>query len=296
MGNAELGLDVDFCIELPELGRFRVNLFRQNEGRAISLKCIPLGIPTLEDLGLPETLHKLTSFRTGMVLCTGPAGCGKTSTLAALLEEINATRNEHIVTIEDPIEYVFESKGCNVTQRQVGPHTDNFGNALRAALREDPDIILVSELRDVETIRTAVVAAETGHLVLGTLHTRSATGTVTRLIDAFPVDEQEQVRTMIATSLRCVISQRLLPRKGGGRRVPAYEILMVTPAITKMIRDARTHQLPGQLQIGRRVGMIDMDTRLKEMLDAGLIENKDARYHADNPKNFGAREGGIDVL
>jgi len=223
-----------------------------------------------------------------MVLCTGPAGCGKTSTLAALIRRINEERREHIITIEDPIEYVYESASCNVTQRQLGPHTSSFSGALRAALREDPDVILVSELRDQETIRTAVVAAETGHLVLGTLHTRDAAGTVSRLVDVFAAEEQEQVRTMIAASLRCVISQRLLPRAGGGRRVPAYEILMVTPAVSRLIRDGRTHQLSSQLQIGRRLGMIDLDTRLEQMVEQGLIDRDTALENANDPRRLGA--------
>ena len=205
---------------------------------------------------------------------------------SALLNEINRTRREHVVTIEDPIEFLFQSDLCNVTQRQLGPHTTSFFRALRAALREDPDIIFVSELRDQETIRTAVVAAETGHLVLASLHTRDAASTVSRLLDVFPPQEQDQVRTMVAASLRTVISQRLLPRVGGGRRVPAYEIMTVTPAIANVIRDGRTHQIPGQLQTGRRLGMIDLDARLQEMVDEGLIARETAAHHAKNPKRF----------
>jgi twitching motility protein PilT len=286
LGGVEPGNDVDFCFEAGELGRFRVNLHRQSRGTSLAVKCIPLVVRPLTELGLPETLNETTWFRTGMVLATGPAGCGKTCTLAALLQEVNRSRHEHIVTIEDPIEFVFPSEGCNVTQRQVGPHTRSFSRALRAALREDPDVILVSELRDVETIRTAVVAAETGHLVLGTLHTRDAASTVSRLIDVFPPEEQDQIRTMIAASLRTVISQRLLPRAGGGRRVPAYEILHVTPAVAHVIRDGRTHQIPSQLQTGRRQGMIDLDARLEEMVAEGLIDRETALYHAKNRKRF----------
>jgi twitching motility protein PilT len=218
-----------------------------------------------------------------MVLVTGPANCGKSSTLAALLDEINRTRRQHVITIEDPIEFVFSSDQCNVTQRQIGPHTRSFSGALRAALREDPDVILVSELRDQETIRTAVVAAETGHLVLGTLHTRDAASTVSRLLDVFPADEQDQVRAMIAASLRTVVSQRLLPRLGGGRRVPAYEILHVTPAIANLIRDGRAHQIPSQIQLGRKLGMIDIDGRLQEMVDDLLITAATGRAQARNP-------------
>jgi len=290
LGGVEGGLDRDFCFEHGEYGRFRVNLHMQARGPGLSLKCIPNEVLSLGELGLPETLGELTWYRTGMVLATGPAGSGKSCTLAALLMEINRSRREHVITIEDPIEFVFESDQCNVTQRQVGPHTRSFSRALRAALREDPDIILVSELRDQETIRTAVVAAETGHLVLGTLHTRDAASTVSRLLDVFPPHEQDQIRTMVAASLRTVISQRLLPRAGGGRRVPAYEIMHVTPAIANLIRDGRSHQIESQLQTGRRQGLIDLDARLQEMLDEGLIAPETAARHAKNPRRF-AGEG-----
>jgi twitching motility protein PilT len=287
LGGVEAGLDVDFCFEAEDLGRFRVNLHQQARGPGLAIKCIPLAVLPLPELGLPGSLNEVTWHRTGMVLVTGPAGCGKTCTLAALLQEVNRSRRDHIVTIEDPIEFVFESEGCNVTQRQVGPHTRSFSRALRAALREDPNVILVSELRDIETIRTAVVAAETGHLVLGTLHTRDAASTVSRLIDVFPATEQDQIRTMIAGSLQTVVSQRLLPRAGGGRRVPAYEILHVTPAVAHVIRDGRTHQIPSLLQTGRRQGMVDLDARLEEMVAQGLITRETALFHAKNRKRFG---------
>jgi twitching motility protein PilT len=282
-GGVELGTDVDFCFELEAYGRFRANAHRQRNGMALSLKCIARTVPELEDLGFPSSLHEVTHYRTGMVLVTGPANCGKSSTLAALLDEINRTRRQHVITIEDPIEFVFQSDQCNVTQRQIGPHTRSFSGALRAALREDPDVILVSELRDQETIRTAVVAAETGHLVLGTLHTRDATSTVSRLLDVFPADEQDQVRAMIAASLRTVVSQRLLPRLGGGRRVPAYEILHVTPAIANLIRDGRAHQIPSQIQLGRKLGMVDLDSRLQQMVNDLLITAAVGRAQARNP-------------
>ena len=287
LGGIEPHNDSDFTFEVADLGRFRVNLHRQRRGVALSLKCIPRGIPDLEELGLPSSLHEVTQFRVGMVLVTGPAGCGKSSTLAALLSGINRTRKQHVITIEDPIEFVFQSQRCNVTQREVGSHTRSFGNALRAALREDPDVILVSELRDLETIRTAIVAAETGHLVLGTLHTKDAASTVNRLLDVFPAQEQDQVRTMVAASLRTVISQQLLPRVGGGPRVATYEILNVTPAVAKQIRDGRTHQLASMLQIGRKQGMIDLDTCLAELLERGYIDEETARNHAKNPARFG---------
>ena len=287
MAGAEGGLDVDFSFDAEDLGRFRANLHKHDRGTGISLKCIPQDLPDLDSLGLPDSLEELTWYRTGMVLVTGPAGCGKSSTLAALLQRVNHTRNEHVITIEEPIEFIFPNDRCNVTQREVGRHTTAFDLALRAALREDPDVILVSELRDLAAIRTAIIAAETGHLVLGTLHTRDAASTVNRIIDVFPAAEQDQIRAMVAASLRTVICQQLLPRQGGGRRVPAYEIMKVTPAVANLIRDAKTHLLPGQLQLGRKHGMIDLDTRLLEMVEEELITVEVARRYAVNAKRFG---------
>ncbi|MGQ0612657.1 MAG: type IV pilus twitching motility protein PilT [Planctomycetaceae bacterium] len=289
---AAAGLDVDFCFTDPEHGRFRANLFHHRRGTGISLKCIPAELRDLAALGLPTSLYDFTDLNTGMVLVAGPGGCGKSSTLAALIQRINETRHEHIITIEDPIEFVFPPARCNVTQRQIGEHTRTFEGALRAALREDPDVILVAELRDLETIRTAVVAAETGHLVFGTLHTRDAASTVSRLLDVFPAKEQEQVRTMLAASLRAVVCQRLVPRAGGGARVPAYEVLPITPAVAALIRDGRTHQIPSMLQIGRKQGMIDLDSRLAEMVEQSLVTAETARRHAKNPARFPGRADG----
>jgi len=287
LAEADTGQDVDFSLALDDLGRFRCNVHRHDRGTGISLKCIPLDVPDLGSLGLPETLEDLTWYRTGLVLVTGPAGCGKSSTLAALLQRVNSTRREHVITIEEPIEFVFPSDQCNVTQREVGRHTQSFENALRSALREDPDVILVSELRDLRAIRTAIIAAETGHLVLATLHTRDAASTVNRIIDVFPPNEQDQIKTMVAGSLRTVICQQLVKPKSGTRRVPAYEILKVTPAVANLIRDGKTHLIPGQLQLGRKHGMIDLDTRLQEMINENLITQEVAHGHAVNPKRFG---------
>ncbi len=272
--------DVDLCVELPDLGRVRANVHHQRRGWGAALKLVPLTIPTIAELDLPDELLKTTEHRHGLVLVTGPSGCGKSSTLAALVGHVNRTRADHVVTIEDPIEYVFESDLANVTQRQLGAHTSGFAGALRAALREDPDVILVSELRDLDTIRTAILAAETGHLVLGTLHTRGAISTVNRMLDLFPGRERAQVRTMLAATLRTVISQRLLPREGGGRRVVAYEILHSTLAVANHIREERTHQIPSLLQTGRRTGMIDLDTCLLQRVKQGVISRDTARSYA----------------
>ncbi|MCE9637585.1 MAG: PilT/PilU family type 4a pilus ATPase [Planctomycetes bacterium] len=279
--------DLDVCVDIPGAGRCRVNLHRHAHGPGVSLKLVPEQLLDIPALGLPESLYELTDFRVGLVLVTGPTNCGKSSTLAALLDRVNRTRRDHVITIEDPVEFVFKSELCNVTQRQVGPHSRSFASALRASLREDPDVILVSELRDLETIRTAIVAAETGHLVLGTLHTIDAASTLNRLLDVFPPKEQKQIRTMLAGSLRAIVSQRLLPRSGGGRRVPAYEILRVTPAVATLISDARTNQLPSALQTGRRLGMIDFDTRLEELVAARLIDRETAARNSKTPKRFG---------
>ena len=289
LAGIEEGTDQDFCLDLGELGRSRVNLHRHAHGDGVHLKLLPPQIPDLASLGLPEVLYEFTEYRVGLVLVTGPANCGKSTTLASLLERVNTTWKDHVVTIEDPIEFVFESKGCNVTQRQVGPHTRSFPTALRAALREDPDVILVSEMRDLETIRTAIVAAETGHLVLGTLHTIDAGSSVNRILDVFPPKEQRQIRTMLSGSLRAVVSQQLLPRQGGGRRVPAYEILKVTPAVAALIRDGRTPQIASSLQTGRRHGMIDLDSRLEEMVAQGLVDRATAARHSKNAERFGGR-------
>ncbi len=291
LGRVEASRDLDFTIQVSGLGRFRVNLHRQRRGPAAAFKVISDQIPTLEDLGLPESMYDMTEHRQGLVLVTGPSGCGKSSTLAALVSHIDRTRAQHVVTIEDPIEFVFPSTRCNITQREVGPHTRSFEGALRAALREDPDVILVAELRDIETIRTAIVAAETGHLVLGTLHTRDAVSTINRLLDLFPARERSQIRTMLAATLRTVVSQRLLPRAGGGRRVPAYEVLKVTPAASTHIREGRTHQLLSLLQTGRRHGMIDLDARLRQLLNFREITEEVALENAKDPRRFGGGSG-----
>ena len=283
--------DLDVCVDVPGGGRCRVNLHRHARGPGASMKLVPDRIEDLASLGLPESLYELTKHRVGLVLVTGPANCGKTCTLAALLDRVNHTRKDHVITIEDPIEFVFESDLSNVTQRQVGPHSRSFASALRASLREDPDVVLVSELRDLETIRTAIIAAETGHLVLGTLHTIDASSTLSRILDVFPAKEQKQIQTMLAGSLRAIVSQRLLPRLGGGRRVPGYEILLVTPAVSSLIRDGRTNQLPSMLQTGRRLGMIDFDARLEELVAAGLIDRASAALRAKDPKRFGGTAG-----
>ncbi len=290
IGGEDEGRDLDFCIQPPDLGRFRVNVHHHRRGWAASIKVIAHEVPTLESLGLPEELYDLTAFRQGLVLVTGPSNSGKTSTLAALVTHVNRTRPFHAVTIEEPIEFVFESDQANVTQRQVGPDTRTFDGALRAALREDPDVVLVSELRDLETIRTAIVAAETGHLVMGTLHTRDAIATINRVLDLFPARERAQVRTTLAGTLRAVVSQVLLPRKGGGRRVCAYELLKVTSAASTHIRDGRTHHLLSLLQTGRRHGMIDLDAQLQKHVSEGLIERETARAAAKDPGRFEEEE------
>jgi twitching motility protein PilT len=290
MGQQGAGRDLDFCIQHEDTGRCRVNVHHHLHGWAASIKLIAQEIPDLASLALPDDLYDLTAFRQGLVLVTGPSNSGKTSTLAALVAHVNATRPDHVVTIEDPIEFVFQSERANVTQRQVGPDTRTFGGALRAALREDPDVVLVSEMRDLDTIRTAIVAAETGHLVMGTLHTRDAISTVNRVLDLFPARERAQVRTTLSGTLRAIVSQVLLPRKNGGRRVCAYELLKVTAAASTHIRDGRTHHLLSLLQTGRRHGMIDLDAQLQRHVADGLIDVDTARAAAKDPGRFGGEE------
>lgn len=278
--------DWDGSVDLQEVGRFRANVLRNRKGVSAVYRLINTKIPTLAQLGLPETLERFTTFHQGLVLVTGAAGSGKSSTLAALIELVNQNRKDHIITMEDPIEYVFVGKGCNVTQRQIEVHTKTWGNALRASLREDPDVIMVGEMRDLDTVRLAITASETGHLVFGTLHTTSATRTIDRLLDVFPPGEQSQIRAMVSESLKGVISQRLLPKADGKGRVAAIEVLSWTPAVANVIREATTYKLISVLQTGRKMGMILMDESIKELLDKGVITKEVARGSATNPKLF----------
>ena len=258
--------ELDFCLELPGVGRFRANAYRQQRGLDVVFRTIPDKPPTLEELGLPEDLKKYTDYHQGMVLITGPAGCGKSATLAALVNHINENRNDHILTVEDPIEIVHPSKQCLVNQRHAGHHTSSFARALRGALREDPDIIVIGELRDLETISLAMTAAETGHFVLATLHTSNAVRTVNRMIGAFPSNEQDQVRAMLSESLRAVLSQRLVPTADGQRRVPALELLVINRAIGNLIRDEKTVQIRSSMQTGRAHGMYLLEQSLNEFV------------------------------
>jgi len=278
--------DLDFSYAIPGVGRFRGNIYRQRRGVDAIFRPIPIEPPTLDDLGLPNTLARLTSFHQGLVLVTGPAGCGKSSTLAALINLINEDRPDHIITVEDPIEFVHRSKTCVVNQRQVRKHTESFASALRAALREDPDVIAIGELRDLETISLAITAAETGHLVLGTLHTNDAARTINRILDAYPPDQQSQIRAMISESLRAIVSQKLVPATDGSRRVPVLEILLSNIAISNLIREERIFQLRSVMQTGRNVGMRLFDDSLLELVRAGTISKETARSLGSDPKMF----------
>jgi len=265
--------ELDFSCELEGSGRFRVNVFMQSRGPGVVLRTIPTKIPSLESLSLPPILTQLCTRERGLVLVTGPTGSGKSTTLAAMVDLVNSTWDGHILTIEDPIEFVHESKRCLVNQREVGPHTGSFSNALRSALREDPDVILVGEMRDLETISLALTAAETGHLVFGTLHTSSAPKTIDRIIDVFPAGQQGQIRTMLSESLEAVIAQRLLKKKGGGR-VAACEILVGVPAVRNLIREAKLHQIPSAMQTGQQAGMQTIDMALADLAKRGIIERE----------------------
>jgi len=263
--------EIDFACEVPGKGRFRVNVFVQSRGPGAVLRTIPTAIPTLESLNLPPILKELCTRERGLVLVTGPTGSGKSTTLAAMVDLINQTWDAHILTVEDPIEFVHPPKRCLVNQREVGPHTRSFSNALRSALREDPDVILVGELRDLETMSLALTAAETGHLVFGTLHTSSAPKTIDRIIDVFPAGQQNQVRTMLSESLEAVIAQTLVKKKGGGR-IAACEILIGAPAVRNLIREGKLHQIPSMMQTSQRIGMQTLDLALADLVKRGLIE------------------------
>jgi twitching motility protein PilT len=277
--------DTDFAYEIKGLARFRANMFLDRKGRGAVFRVIPAKILSAEDLGLSPHILKLCKLNKGLVLVTGPTGSGKSTTLCAMIDYINRTRTDHIITIEDPIEFVHENKGCLINQREVGTHTGGFKNALRAAMREDPDIILVGELRDLETVAIAIETAETGHLVFGTLHTTTAASTVDRVIDQFPTEQQAQIRIMLSESLRGVIAQNLC-RKIGGGRVAALEVLLVNSAIANLIREAKTFQIPSMMQVGRSQGMVALNDALMELVSKKLVEPQEAYLKAVDKAAF----------
>lgn len=278
-------LETDFSFEVPGVARFRVNAFNQNRGAAAVFRTIPAKVLTMEDLGLGEVFRRIADVPRGLVLVTGPTGSGKSTTLAALVDYLNNSRYQHILTIEDPIEFVHESKKCLVNQREVHRDTHGFNEALRSALREDPDIILVGELRDLETIRLALTAAETGHLVFGTLHTTSAAKTIDRVVDVFPAEEKSMVRSMLSESLQAVVAQTLLKKIGGGR-IAAHEIMLGTPAVRNLIREDKVAQMYSAIQTGGNLGMQTLDSCLARLVEKGLISRESARELAKTPENF----------
>jgi twitching motility protein PilT len=273
--------DADWAYEIPGVSRFRCNAFRDRRGTGGVLRRIPFEILSAQQIGLPEKVLDLCNLTKGLVLVTGPTGSGKSTTLATMIDVINQTRDDHMITIEDPIEFVHDNKRCLVNQREVGVHTKSFKSALRAALREDPDVVLVGEMRDLETIAIAIETAETGHLVFGTLHTTTAPGAVDRMIDQFPADRQSQIRTMLSESLKGVIAQVLCKKKGGGR-VAAYEILMGTPAVANLIREGKTFQIPSIMQTSRNIGMCTMNDSLIDLVKRDLVEPKEAYMKSVN--------------
>jgi twitching motility protein PilT len=274
--------DADFAHEIAGVGTFRCNVFVERRGIGAVFRVLPSRIPTLEELKLPPVIRQFCALGKGLVLVTGPTGSGKSTTLAAMVDQINRTRAEHIVTIEDPIEFVHQEIRCRVTQREVGAHAASFRRALRAALREDPDVVLIGELRDLETTAIALETAETGHLVFGTLHTTSAVGTIDRLVDQFPGEQQKRIRAGLAESLRGVVAQTLCPRIGGGR-VAALEILVNTPAVANLIREGKTHQVPSAIQTGGQHGMVLMNARLADLVRSGAVRAEDALQRAHDP-------------
>ena len=278
-------LEADFAFEIASVARFRVNAYNQARGPAAAFRTIPTEVLSLEDINAPPIFRTLSEKHRGLVLVTGPTGSGKSTTLAAMVDYVNHFKKGHILTIEDPIEFVHQSHNCLINQREVGRHTQSFNNALRSALREDPDVVLVGEMRDQETISLALTAAETGHLVFGTLHTSSAAKTIDRIIDVFPAGEKEMVRAMLSESLEGVIAQRLLKKPEGGR-VAAYEIMIGTPAIRNLIREAKVPQIYGMIQTGRDAGMVTMDQSLDDLVSRNLVTRETARTLAVDQSKF----------
>ena len=276
MGRFKERGDVDFAYQKDGVGRFRASIVKQRLGWEMVFRIIESKVRSMDELGLAPVLKNLLKFNNGLILVTGAVGSGKSTTLAAMINEVNQTRDDHIITLEDPVEFVFKSAKCHVNQREVHLHTESFGRALRAALREDPDVIMVGEMRDLETIGLAITAAETGHLVLGTLHTGSAARTIDRVLDAFPVDQRGQIRQMISESLRGIVSQTLIPRIDQDGRALAMEILINTPAIAGSIRDGKTFMIPGVMQTGKNVGMVLMDDVLRDLEAEGKITQEEA--------------------
>jgi twitching motility protein PilT len=275
----EENLEVDFSFALGEHGRFRVNVFKQNRGDAAVFRTIPNKIPTFEELGLPKVLMDLCRLEKGLVLLTGPTGSGKSTTLAAMIDLINSELKGHIITIEDPIEFVHTSKSCLLNQRELGPHTHSFANALRSALREDPDVLLVGEMRDLETISLALTAAETGHLVFSTLHTSGAPKTVDRIVDVFPAAQQNQVRSMLSESIQAVVTQALFKRRDGRGRVGAFEIMTGTPAVRNLIRENKIAQILSVLQTSRGAGMQTMESSVKDLVARNVVTQEEVAFY-----------------
>jgi twitching motility protein PilT len=278
--------ELDFSYGVRGLGRFRINCYLQRGSVAAALRSIPTRVPTLQELGLPPIVYELTERHSGLVLVTGQTGAGKSTTLACMIGHINQTRACHILTIEDPIEYLHNHGRSMVNQREMGSDTFSFATALRSALREDPDVVLVGELRDLETVEAALTVAETGHLVFGTLHTRSAPQTIDRIVDVFPPHQQEQVRVLLASCLEAVITQQLIPRLNGRGRVPALEIMLATSAIRNLIREAQTHQMPSVLETGRQYGMQTMDASLASLVQQGVISGEEGAMRALDPEHY----------
>jgi twitching motility protein PilT len=278
--------EYDFSYSVPGVLRVRVNAFKQRGSIAFVMRLLDTKIPSFSDLGLPYVLNYLSQRSRGLVLVTGPTGSGKSTTLAAMIDLINSERRLHIITLEDPIEYLHRHNQCTVNQREIGGDTKSFSTALRAALREDPDVILVGEMRDLETISTALTASETGHLVLATLHTSGAPETIDRIIDVFPPSQQQQIRVQLSSTLEGIVSQILLPKADGSGRVAALEIMLMTPAIKNLIRESKTHQVMSQIQTGVKYGMTTLDMSLRDLFRRGLIEKAEALHYARDPENL----------